>query len=45
MARDGSHWMGRRRKRRLGAGTRLKVIVTGVRPAEGMVDLELGGEP
>jgi ribonuclease R len=45
MSRDGAEWVGRRRKRRFGPGTRLRVVCTGVRPAEGMVDLELGGEP
>ena len=43
LSRDGAHWLGRRRRRRLAPGVRLKVAVTGVRPAEGMVDLELGG--
>jgi ribonuclease R len=45
MSHDGAQWIGRRRKRRLAPGTRVTVLVTGVRPAEGMVDLELAGEP
>jgi ribonuclease R len=43
--RDGTQWVGRRRKRRFAPGTRLRVVVTGVRPAEGMIDLELADEP
>jgi ribonuclease R len=41
MSRDGSRWQGRRTARVLGPGTRLRVIVTSVKPAEGMIDLEL----
>ena len=45
LSRDGTQWVGRRRKRHFAPGTRLSVIVTGVRPAEGMVDLELADGP
>ncbi|MCC7462248.1 MAG: VacB/RNase II family 3'-5' exoribonuclease [Gammaproteobacteria bacterium] len=45
LSRDATQWVGRRRKRRFAPGTRLAVIVTGVRPAEGMVDLELADGP
>jgi ribonuclease R len=45
LSRDGAQWVGRRRKRCLAPGTRLKIVVTGVRPAEAMVDLELADEP
>ncbi len=34
-------WVGRNRKRRLGMGTRVHVIVTSVNPIEGLVDLAL----
>ncbi|MFO1402359.1 MAG: VacB/RNase II family 3'-5' exoribonuclease [Steroidobacteraceae bacterium] len=45
LSRDGTQWVGRRRKRRFAPGTRLTVVVTGVRPAEGMIDLELADGP
>jgi len=41
MSRDGTQWVGKRHKRRLAPGARLKVVVSGVRPAEAMIDLEL----
>ncbi len=41
MSRDGTQWVGKRHKRRLAPGVRLKVVVSGVRPAEAMIDLEL----
>jgi ribonuclease R len=49
MEPGGRAWVGRERKRRLGMGTRVHVIVTSVNPIEGLVDLELvevgqGGE-
>jgi ribonuclease R len=41
MARDGGQWLGARSKRRLAPGERLRVIVAGVKPVEGLIDLEL----
>ncbi len=41
MARDGGQWLGARSKRRLAPGTRLRVVVAGVKPVEGLIDLEL----
>jgi ribonuclease R len=41
MARDGGQWLGTRSKRRLAPGTRLRVVVAGVKPVEGLIDLEL----
>ena len=41
MSRDGGQWIGRRSGRRFGPGQRVTVCVTGVKPVEGMVDLEL----
>jgi len=41
MEAGGRAWVGRSRKRRLGMGTRVHVIVTSVNPIEGLVDLEL----
>jgi ribonuclease R len=41
MEPGGRAWVGRERKRRLGMGTRVHVIVTSVNPIEGLVDLEL----
>jgi ribonuclease R len=41
METGGRAWVGRERKRRLGMGTRVHVIVTSVNPIEGLVDLEL----
>jgi ribonuclease R len=41
MEDDGHAWIGRRTKRRLRLGTRLNVVVKGVNPIEGLIDLEL----
>jgi ribonuclease R len=41
MEPGGRAWVGRNRKRRLGMGTRVHVIVTSVNPIEGLVDLTL----
>lgn len=41
MEPGGRAWVGRARKRRLGMGTRVHVIVTSVNPIEGLVDLAL----
>jgi ribonuclease R len=41
MEPGGRAWVGRERKRRLGMGTRVHVIVTSVNPIEGLIDLEL----
>ena len=41
MEAGGRAWTGRERKRRLGMGTRVHVIVTSVNPIEGLVDLAL----
>jgi ribonuclease R len=41
MARDGGQWIGQRSKRRLAPGSRLRVVVAGVKPVEGLIDLEL----
>jgi ribonuclease R len=41
MARDGGQWIGTRSKRRLAPGERLRVVVAGVKPVEGLIDLEL----
>jgi ribonuclease R len=41
MARDGAQWIGKRKKRRLAPGARLRVVVTAVKPVEGLIDLEL----
>jgi ribonuclease R len=41
MARDGAQWIGRRSKRRLAPGERLRVVVAAVKPVEGLIDLEL----
>jgi ribonuclease R len=38
---DGHAWVGRRRKRRLHTGGRIRVVVTAVKPIEGLIDLEL----
>jgi ribonuclease R len=40
---DGGHaWVGKRTRRRLSLGARLRVIVTNANPVEGLIDLELG---
>jgi exoribonuclease R len=41
LARDGGRWLGRRGGAELAPGGRLRVVVTAVKPVEGMVDLEL----
>jgi len=41
MARDGAQWIGAHNKRRLAPGVRLRVVVAGVKPVEGQIDLEL----
>ncbi len=41
----GHAWRGRRGGRRLGTGAHVRVLVTGVNPIEGLVDLELAEEP
>jgi ribonuclease R len=41
MEHGGRAWVGRSKKRRLGMGSRVHVIVTSVNPIEGLVDLEL----
>jgi len=37
----GHAWVGRKSKRRLGLGERIRVIVTNANPVEGLIDLEL----
>jgi ribonuclease R len=44
MTRDGAQWLGKRRGRKLGPGTKLRVLVSRVKPVEGMIDLELADE-
>ena len=44
MTRDGAQWLGKRRGRKLGPGTKLRVLVSGVKPVEGMIDLELADD-
>ncbi|HEY8509980.1 MAG TPA: ribonuclease R [Steroidobacteraceae bacterium] len=41
MAENGHAWVGRRTKRKLHTGSRVRVVVTAVNPIEGLVDLEL----
>jgi ribonuclease R len=38
---DGHAWVGQRTRRRLRAGTHLRVLVTAVNPIEGLIDLDL----
>jgi len=38
---SGHAWVGRRKKRRLGTGENIRVVVTAVNPIEGLVDLDL----
>jgi ribonuclease R len=45
LADHGHAWRGRRSGRQLGTGTHVRVIVTGVNPIEGLVDLELAETP
>lgn len=40
LARDGGRWLSRRTGRQLAPGQKIAVMVTAVRPVEGMVDLE-----
>jgi ribonuclease R len=44
LSRDGGQWLGRRSRRCLAPGVRLRVRVTAVYPADGMVDLELADD-
>jgi ribonuclease R len=44
MDKDGHAWSGRRHGRRLRTGSHVRVVVTGVNPVEGLVDLELAEE-
>jgi ribonuclease R len=44
MADDGAQWIGTHSKRRLSPGGRLRVLIAGVKPVEGMIDLELAVE-
>jgi ribonuclease R len=41
MAENGQAWVGRVTKRRLGLGERVRIIVTGANPVEGLIDLDL----
>jgi len=41
LADDGQAWVGRRTRRRLALGARIRVIVTNANPVEGLIDLEL----
>jgi ribonuclease R len=45
MEAHGHGWRGRRTGRRLSTGSHVRVIVTAVNPIEGLVDLDLAGEP
>ncbi|MFZ0500279.1 MAG: ribonuclease R [Steroidobacteraceae bacterium] len=45
MEEHGHGWRGRRTGRRLRTGSHVRVVVTSVNPIEGLVDLELAGEP
>jgi ribonuclease R len=45
MEAHGHGWRGRRTGRRLQTGSHVRVTVTAVNPIEGLVDLELAGEP
>jgi ribonuclease R len=44
MSDDGHAWIGRHRGRRLRTGSHVRVVVTGVKPIEGLIDLELAGD-
>jgi ribonuclease R len=44
MARDGGQWIGQRSKRRLAPGSRVRVVVEGVKPVEGQIDLGLAAQ-
>jgi ribonuclease R len=41
MADDGAQWIGGRSGRRLAPGQRVRVVIVGVKPVEGLIDLEL----
>ena len=41
MTDDGHGWSGRNNKRRLRAGSQIRVVVTSVNPVEGLIDLDL----
>jgi ribonuclease R len=41
MSRDGGQWLGKKSKRKLAPGQRLRVTVVAVKPVEGLVDLVL----
>jgi len=41
MDAGGHAWIGRKSKRRLGLGERIRVVVTNANPVEGLIDLEL----
>ncbi|HET9107152.1 MAG TPA: ribonuclease R [Steroidobacteraceae bacterium] len=45
MEAHGHGWRGRRTGRRLSTGSHVRVVVTAVNPIEGLVDLDLAGEP
>jgi len=45
MEAHGHGWRGRRTGRRLRTGSQVRVVVTSVNPIEGLVDLDLAGEP
>jgi hypothetical protein len=45
MADNGHAWIGRRHRRQLRTGGHIRVIVTAVNPIEGLIDLELAGDP
>ncbi|HVS75463.1 MAG TPA: ribonuclease R [Steroidobacteraceae bacterium] len=45
MEEHGHGWRGRRTGRRLRTGSHVRVVVTAVNPIEGLVDLDLAGEP
>ena len=44
MSDDGHAWIGRDRGRRLRTGAHVRVVVTAVKPIEGLIDLELAEE-
>ncbi len=41
---SGHAWIGRRRRRRLAAGSHVRLVVTAVNPIEGLIDLDLAEE-
>ena len=44
MSDDGHAWIGQARDRRLRTGSHVRVVVTAVKPIEGLIDLELADE-